>query len=78
MEPPMHAPMSNGSMQHHDPDLDFDDTRVILQGASYTIAEQYVHSTSILEYLLRYGCPGLARTLDPLEFLSPKLLGYPL
>ena len=33
----MEPPMSNGSMQHHDPDLDFDDTRVILQGASCTI-----------------------------------------
>ena len=37
----------------------------------------------LLKFILKlyYGCPGLARTHDPLEFLSPKLLralGYPL
>ena len=26
---------------------------------------------------VRYGCPGLARDHESLEFLSPKLLGYP-
>ena len=35
---PMEPPMSNGSMRHQNPDLDFDDTRMILQGASCTIA----------------------------------------
>jgi hypothetical protein len=30
--------MSNGSMQHQNPNLDFDDTRIILKGASCTIA----------------------------------------
>jgi hypothetical protein len=35
---PMDPPMSNSSMSHQDPDLDFDDTRIILQGASCTIA----------------------------------------
>jgi hypothetical protein len=34
----MEPPMSNSSMSHQDPDLDFDDTRIILQGASCTIA----------------------------------------
>jgi hypothetical protein len=34
----MEPPMSNSSMRHPDPDLDFDDTRIILQGASCTIA----------------------------------------
>jgi hypothetical protein len=36
---PMEPPMSNSSMRHPDPDLDFDDTRMIMQGASCTIAE---------------------------------------
>ena len=35
---PMEPPMSNSSMRHPDPDLDFDDTRMILQGDSCTIA----------------------------------------
>ena len=35
---PMEPPMSHGSMRHQNPDLAFDDTRIILQGASYTIA----------------------------------------
>jgi hypothetical protein len=35
---PMEPPMSNGSMRHQNPDLDFDDTRTILHGASCTIA----------------------------------------
>jgi hypothetical protein len=35
---PMEPPMSNGSMRHQNPNLDFDDTRVILQGTSCTIA----------------------------------------
>jgi hypothetical protein len=36
---PMEPPMSNRSMRHENPDLDFDDTRIrILQGASCTIA----------------------------------------
>ena len=35
---PMEPPMSNSSMRHQNPDLDFDDTRIILQGASCTIA----------------------------------------
>jgi hypothetical protein len=35
---PMEPPMSNGSMRHQNPDLDFDETRMILQGASCTIA----------------------------------------
>jgi hypothetical protein len=39
---PMEAPMSNGSMHHPDPDFDFDDTRIILQGASCTIAAAVV------------------------------------
>ena len=34
----MEPPMSNGSMQHQNLALDFDDTRKILQGASCTIA----------------------------------------
>ena len=38
---PMEPPMSNSSMRHPDPDLDFDDTRMILQGASRTIAAYY-------------------------------------
>jgi hypothetical protein len=33
--------MSNGSMQHQHPDLDFDDTRVIMQGTFCTIAALY-------------------------------------
>jgi hypothetical protein len=36
----MEPPMSNSSMRHPDPDLDFDDTRIILQGAPCTIAAQ--------------------------------------
>jgi hypothetical protein len=35
---PMEPPMSNGSMWHQNPNLDFDDTRVVLQGTSCTIA----------------------------------------
>jgi hypothetical protein len=35
---PMEPLMSNSSMQHQNPDLDFDDTRIILHGASCTIA----------------------------------------
>ena len=35
---PMEPPMSNSSMGHQNPDLDFDDTRMILYGASCTIA----------------------------------------
>jgi hypothetical protein len=35
MEPLM---SNHSSMRHQNPDLDFDDTRLILQGASYTIA----------------------------------------
>ena len=34
----MEPPMSNSSMCHRDPDLEIDDTRAILQGASCTIA----------------------------------------
>ena len=34
----MEPPMSNYSLGHQNPDLDFDDTRMILQGASCTIA----------------------------------------
>jgi hypothetical protein len=32
----MELPVPNSSMQHPDPNLDFDDTRMILHGASYT------------------------------------------
>ena len=35
---PMEPPMSNSSMHHQNPDLDFDDTGHFLQGASCTIA----------------------------------------
>ena len=35
---PMEPQMSNSSMRHPDQDLDSDDTRIILQGASCTIA----------------------------------------
>ena len=35
---PMEPPMSNSSMRHQNPDLDFDDTGHFLQGAIYTIA----------------------------------------
>jgi hypothetical protein len=35
---PMEPPMSNGSMQHREPKSEIDDTRMILQGASCTIA----------------------------------------
>jgi hypothetical protein len=35
---PMEPPMSNSSIRHQDPDLDSDDTRKTLQGASCTIA----------------------------------------
>jgi hypothetical protein len=35
---PMEPPMSNSSMRHQNPDLDFDDTLMILQGASRTIS----------------------------------------
>ena len=35
---PMEPPMSNSSMRHQNPDLDFDDTGHFLQGASCTIA----------------------------------------
>ena len=35
---PMELSVPNSSMQHPDPDLDFDDTRMVLQGASCTIA----------------------------------------
>jgi hypothetical protein len=35
---PMEPPMSNGSMQHQNPNLDLDYTRKILQWASCTIA----------------------------------------
>jgi hypothetical protein len=35
---PMEPPMSNRSMQHQNPDLDFDDTGHFLQGALCTIA----------------------------------------
>ena len=38
----MEPPMPNCSMRHQNPDLDFDDTRMILQGASYTIAANMV------------------------------------
>jgi hypothetical protein len=31
-------PVPNSSMQHPDPDLDFDDMRMVLKGASCTIA----------------------------------------
>ena len=36
MEPPRY--LSNSSMRHQNPDLDLDDTRMILPGASCTIA----------------------------------------
>ena len=35
---PMEPPISNSSMRHQNPDLDFDDTGHFLQGASCTIA----------------------------------------
>jgi hypothetical protein len=35
---PIEPPIPNSSMHHPDPDLDFDDTRMIMQGASCTIA----------------------------------------
>jgi hypothetical protein len=35
---PMEPPMSNGSMGHQNPNLDFDDTGHFLQGALCTIA----------------------------------------
>jgi hypothetical protein len=35
---PMEPPMSNGSMRHQNPNLDFDDTGHFLQGALCTIA----------------------------------------
>jgi hypothetical protein len=35
---PMEPPMSNGSMHHREPKSEIDDTRVLLQGASCTIA----------------------------------------
>jgi hypothetical protein len=35
---PMELPMSNGSMRHREPKSEIDDTRMILQGASCTIA----------------------------------------
>jgi hypothetical protein len=35
---PMEPPMSNSSMRHQNPDVDFDDTGHILQGALCTIA----------------------------------------
>ena len=35
---PMEPPMSNGSMRHQNPNLDFDDTGHFLEGAFYTIA----------------------------------------
>ena len=47
---PMEPPMSNGSMRHQNPDLDFDDTRMILQGASCTIAARTL-STEIRKLL---------------------------
>ena len=37
---PMEPPMSNISMRHQNPNLNFDDTRIFLQGASCTIAAQ--------------------------------------
>ena len=35
---PMEPPMSNSSMRHQNPDLDFDDTRMIMHGVFCTIA----------------------------------------
>jgi hypothetical protein len=55
---PMEPPMSNGSMRHQNPDLDFDDTHMILQGASCTIAVCSVRRTLDFEQVshrLRYG-----------------------
>jgi hypothetical protein len=40
---PMEPPMSNNSMRHQNPDLDFDDTRIILQGALCTIAASLLY-----------------------------------
>jgi hypothetical protein len=48
---PMEPPMPNCSMGHQNPDLDFDDTRMILQGASCTIAACYTMSS---------GCPNIS------------------
>jgi hypothetical protein len=56
--------MSNGPMQHQNPDLDFDDTRIILQGASCIIAASSYGGRSrgggdardgvLLTYVIRY------------------------
>ena len=40
---PMEPPMSNNSMRHQNPDLDFDDTLIILQGALCTIAASLLY-----------------------------------
>ena len=41
---PMELPMPNGSMHHREPKSEIDDTRIILQGASCTIAAPAVDS----------------------------------
>jgi hypothetical protein len=42
---PMEPLMPNGSMQDQEPKSEIDDTRMILQGASCTIAAADVHTT---------------------------------
>jgi hypothetical protein len=45
---PMEPPMSNGSMHHREPKSEIDDTRMILKGASCTIAA----CIAVFRYLL--------------------------
>ena len=52
---PMELPVPNCSMQHQNPVGDFDDTRMILQGASCTIAALH--------------CQGLPKNQPALEVL---------
>jgi hypothetical protein len=39
----MELPVPNSSIQHPDPDSDFDDMRIILKGASCTIRARYMY-----------------------------------
>jgi hypothetical protein len=52
----MEPPMSNGSMRHQNPDLDFDDTGHFLQGALCTIAAHLVPAATARHHL--GGGPG--------------------
>jgi hypothetical protein len=60
----MELPVPNGSMQHREPICEIDDTRMILQGASWTIAAGVHPRTLYFSEARRQGGSNAGSIMD--------------